>query len=174
MTKTARRKRTKKPVVRDWVTDHGITHLKRRRYLKAFAKHGTHQAAAKAAGVHRRSHYGWLTDPAYARAFEEAKDEAADSLEQELIARARDGWREPVYQGGELVGHILKKSDTLLIFALKGLRPEKYREKFEHTGPRGGPIQLEPVIAKVESLTVEEIEHFRALAAKAQSTEPPK
>jgi hypothetical protein len=39
------------------------------------------------------------------------------------------------------VGFIQEYSDTLLIFLLKGLRPEKYRERFEHSGPgKGGAI----------------------------------
>lgn len=36
-------------------------------------------------------------------------------------------------------------SDTLLIFQLKGAKPEKYRERIEHSGPDGGPIQIQAV-----------------------------
>jgi hypothetical protein len=66
----------------------------------------------------------------------------ADQLEQEARRRAHDGVRKPVYQGGKRVGYIQEYSDTLLIFLLKGLRPEKYRERFEHSGAGGGPLQL--------------------------------
>lgn len=114
---------------------------KRARFLEAFARLGTVSAACHAARVGRRTHYDWLkADDAYAEAFAEAERINTESLEQEAVARARDGWLEPVYQGGELVGQVRKKSDTLLIFLLKARKPDMYREKFEHSGPGGGPI----------------------------------
>ena len=66
-------------------------------------------------------------------------------LEDEAIRRAKDGVREkPVYQGGKLVGHVQEYSDTLLIFLLKGARPEKYRDRVQQelSGPGGQTIQL--------------------------------
>ncbi len=56
----------------------------------------------------------------------------ADLLEDEAVRRAKDGVEEPVYQGGKLVGHVQKYSDTLLIFLLKGAKPEKFRERSQH------------------------------------------
>jgi hypothetical protein len=51
----------------------------------------------------------------------------------------------------------LEYSDTLLIFLLKGIRPEKYRERFEHSGPEGGPIEFSDarayIAAKLEKFT---------------------
>jgi hypothetical protein len=92
--------------------------------------------------VGRRTHYGWLErDETYQAWFSEAQDDVGDTLEREAIRRAHDGVRKPVYQGGKRVGFIQEYSDTLLIFLLKGLRPEKYRERFEHSGPgKGGAI----------------------------------
>jgi hypothetical protein len=48
-----------------------------------------------------------------------------------------------VFYQGEKVGTVQKYSDTLLIFLMKGVRPEKYRERFGHeiTGKDGGPIE---------------------------------
>lgn len=168
------RPKRRRPALLDWVSDHGIAHIKKRKYLAAFAMCGTHVQASKAAGVHRRSHYGWMKkDEAYAAAFAEAVTEACERLEAEAMRRGRDGWNEPVFQGGKKVGVIRRYSDTLLIFTLKGLMPERYRERYEHTGKDGGPIQLQPVVAKIETLTTEEIEQMRALAAKAQGHEKP-
>ena len=71
-------------------------------------------------------------------AFEDAMEEAADLLESEARRRAHDGVEEPVFgslggnQGSGEVGRIRKYSDTLLIFLLKGARPDKYRERQEH------------------------------------------
>jgi hypothetical protein len=52
-------------------------------------------------------------------------------LETEMRRRAPVGWDEPVFHAGKVVGHIRKFSDTLLIFALKAERPEKYRDHYE-------------------------------------------
>lgn len=49
-------------------------------------------------------------------------------LEDEARRRAVDGVDEPVFQGGELVGHVRRYSDRLLEFLLRGRRPTVYRE----------------------------------------------
>lgn len=57
-----------------------------------------------------------------------ALDIGADSLEDEAVRRARDGYDKPVYQQGQCVGQVRKYSDTLMVFLLKGARPKKYRD----------------------------------------------
>ena len=112
------------------------------RFLAAFAETATITAAAEVADVGRRTHYDWMADPEYAARFADAEQEAVDALEAEARRRAVVGVEEPVgwYQGvpGE---YVRKYSDTLLIFLLKGAKPEKYRERFEHSGPGGVPLQ---------------------------------
>jgi hypothetical protein len=104
--------------------------IKKERFLKAFARLGSVTGAAKAARCHRTLHYQWLReDPEYPRRYAEAREQAVDGLEDEAIRRARDGVEEPVYQGGKLVGTVRKYSDTLLMFLLNGLRPDRYRRK---------------------------------------------
>ena len=73
-------------------------------------------------------------------AYQAAVNDALDSLEEEARRRAHDGWQEPVYQGGKQVGTVQRFSDNLLMFLLKGKRPEVFRERFEHTGANGGPM----------------------------------
>lgn len=90
---------------------------------------GNVSKACEACGVGRRTYYHWLEDPAFVQRVTDAKDEAADALEAEARRRAHDGTSKPVYQGGRLVGYVQEYSDTLLIFLLKGCRPEKYRER---------------------------------------------
>lgn len=108
---------------------------KRAAFLEAFELIGNVSDAAAAAGISRTTHYEWLnTDAAYAAAFADAREGAADRLEREAVRRARDGVAEPVFHKGEVVGHVQRYSDTLLIFLLKGLRPEKYRERFDVKG----------------------------------------
>jgi hypothetical protein len=107
-----------------------------RAFLLAYANTGNVRAACEAAKVHRRTHYKWLEDPAYSAQFEDAKVDATDALEREARRRALEGVLEPVFQIGEKVGSIRKFSDTLLIFLLKGLKPDTYRERVDtrHSG----------------------------------------
>ena len=89
-----------------------VSQQKKDRFLEAYAELGTLTYAAIAAGCSRRSHYNWLEDdPDYAQRFRDAEDAAVDGLEQEAIRRAFAG------------------SDTLLIFLLKGLRPDRYAQR---------------------------------------------
>jgi terminase small subunit-like protein len=103
-----------------------IRHPKKRAFLGRYAESANVRQACEAVGINRQTHYNWLkSDPDYAEAFERAKDEAADRLEELARSRASAG------------------SDTLLIFLLKGARPDVYRERYEHSGPGGGPIPHE-------------------------------
>ena len=96
---------------------------------------GNVSRACKAEGIGRRTAYEWrASDEAFARAWDEAVEAGLDELEQEAYRRAFKGTKKPVYQKGELVGHIQEYSDTLTIFLLKGGRPEKFRERVEHSG----------------------------------------
>lgn len=101
--------------------------------------------AAQVAGIDRGTHYRWLQDdPEYAAAFAESSESAIERLEREAVRRAAEGVSEPVYHRGQVVGHVQKYSDTLLIFLLKAARPDKYRDnvRMEHSGPDGGPIAI--------------------------------
>lgn len=98
--------------------------------LSVYADVGTVREAAELVGISRRTHNRWLdADPDYARAFVDAREDAADTLEREAIHRAIVGTDEPVFYKGEICGYIRKKDTTLLIFLLNGLRPEKYRDR---------------------------------------------
>jgi hypothetical protein len=132
---------------------------KKEAFLAAFAQVGNITLAAEIAGIHRRMHYTWLAnDPDYAVAFKEAEEEAADRLEHEARRRAVEGTLKPVFYQGEECGHIREYSDTLLIFLLKGARPEKYKERVsaEHTGKDGGPI----VVKNYDNLSDEELDQL--------------
>jgi len=113
-------------------------HPKKRAFLAAFAECGTITQAAKAAGMYRQRHFEWVkADPAYADAFAHAEEEAIDGMEQEARRRAVDGIETNHYdKDGKLLFTDHKYSDLLLIFLLKGARPDKYRERsvIEHGG----------------------------------------
>lgn len=115
------------------------TPKKERRWEKAFlaelANRGVVLHACKAAKITRSKAYDYRQqNPEFAEAWDNAINLAADLLEAEAIRRGRDGVKKPVYQGGERVGYIQEYSDTLLIFMLKAVRPEKYRERFDIKG----------------------------------------
>lgn len=110
--------------------------------LKALRRGLTPWEAAEAAGCARSTIFDWKRDDkAFAAAWEEAIEEGTDHVEAEAHRRAIDGVKRPVYQGGELVGHVQEYSDTLMTLILKGRRPHMYnKERHEHTGKDGGPI----------------------------------
>lgn len=120
--------------------------------LAAFAQCGNVLLSCARSGVGRATHYLWLKqDPDYAERFKLAEQDAVESLEAEARRRAHDGLKRKKFtkSGDPIVDPETGEqyfereySDTLLIFLLKGLRPEKYRERFEHSGPNGGPIQV--------------------------------
>ena len=100
-------------------------------FLAAFAETGVLTAAAQQIGISRGDHYRWLEEPAYAEAFKEANEMAADVAERELWRRGIEGWDEPVFWKGEESGVIRRYSDACLFGVLKSRRPEKFRD-----GPR--------------------------------------
>lgn len=110
-------------------------------FLEAYVTCSTVTGAARATGEADTTHYEWVKDPEYAAAFVEAEKRAIAHLETELFSRVYQGTDEPVIYQGELCYQkdkngrktdkpltIKRKSDTLLIFALKGKKPEVYRD----------------------------------------------
>lgn len=86
----------------------------RERFLSLLSDYGNVTVAAQGAGISRLTAYRHRhADPLFAQQWEAALDLGTDGLEDEARRRAVSG------------------SDTLLIFMLKALRPEKYRERVE-------------------------------------------
>ena len=72
-------------------------------------------------------------DAEYREAFVLAQEEAADRLEDEAFRRAVEGVEKPVgWYKGKPGGVIREYSDVLLIFLLKGARPEKYADRVQN------------------------------------------
>ena len=123
------------------------------RFFGAIAAGQTVSAAALVSGYSRRAVYDWR---AAAEAFRERWDEAVamaiERMEAEADRRAVEGTLEPVFYQGDECGHVRRYSDTLLIFRLKALDPQKYRERasLEHTGKDGEKLIPEPpAISKI-------------------------
>jgi hypothetical protein len=104
----------------------------KKRFLEHFRQWGILQTAANYAGVHRVTVWRWQErDPAFSAAFHQAIEQSNEVFEAEAGRRGVEGVEKPVYQGGELVGHVREYSDTLLIFLLKARKPEKYRDRYD-------------------------------------------
>jgi hypothetical protein len=101
-------------------------HLKKQAVLSAFKNCANVTKACEIADIARATFYGWLKeDPEFKAAYEAAREEAVEVLEDEAIRRATVGG-----------------SDTLLIFLLKAARPQKYRDGYraEIAAPSGAPL----------------------------------
>ena len=121
-----------------------IAHPRARAFLRHYARTGNVTEAARAAGVSRNLHYYWLEHlPGYREAAAQAEQMAADALEREAWRRAVEGWDEPVYQKGQLVGTVRRYSDVLMTLLLRGLRPERYRERVDIGSEPGRPVQVQ-------------------------------
>lgn len=115
-----------------------IRHPKKRAFLVSFAERGNVTRSVQDARISRALHYHWLdTDPDYLKAFAEAREMAADNLEDEAWRRGHDGVKEVVLYQGELVmveGETLYRitySNDLLKTLLRANRPWKYAEHYQ-------------------------------------------
>lgn len=116
-------------------------------FFDALAAGGVIVEAADKAGYPRSSVYEWRkSDTGFSTAWDEAVEAAIQRLEKEADFRATVGDPDVVLHNGNIVmvedpvtkekTPLLrrKKSDVLLIFRLKALRPEMYRERVDMQG----------------------------------------
>jgi hypothetical protein len=110
------------------------TNRARERFIDELRASCNVSAAARAAGIPRRTAYNWrASDPAFAEAWEDAEEEAADDLEQVARDRAKAG------------------SERMLEILLKAHRPEKFVERVrsELSGPGGSPLQVTTIERRI-------------------------
>ena len=127
---------------------------RREKFLTEFRHSGVVSRAAKVAGVSRERVYQWRDQHEdFAQAWDEAFQEAVDSLEAEAWRRGRDGVEKPVTFKGKITDHYTEYSDTLLMFCLRAHRSH-FREKaqIELSGPGGGPLQT---VTRIERVIVD-------------------
>lgn len=111
-------------------------------------------------------------DPLFVRDWEDALAEAREMREYAIVGRAVDGVREPIYQGGVLVGTKRRYADTIALRVLEADNPAKYRpaSSVEMSGPDGGPIQTDDRATR-EMTRMLEILAARREAAQHQTIE---
>lgn len=133
---------------------HGIAHPKKRAYLRALVEVGGNVTrACEVAEISRRTPYQWKEDdPEFRELLPVAEAMAADHLEAEAFRRAYEGVEEPVgFYKGEPSAYVQRYSDTLMIFLLKGAKPDKYAERHQHTGKDGERLRFTLDIGDVPS-----------------------
>jgi hypothetical protein len=104
---------------------------RQRRFLDALSETGSVTTAVEVAGTSRTRVYELRkADPAFATAWEEAEEIAADRLEDEARRRALKGVPEPLVSAGRLVRDddgqpimVQRYSDNLLLALIKAHRP---------------------------------------------------
>lgn len=130
---------------------------KDRIFLETLANAQSVAASCRVAGYERRRVYEWRDkDEEFAKAWADAEEAGTDKLEDEAKRRAEEGVARIILHEGKpvIIGYtadgdpclpedkdcarteILRESrhsDTLMIFLLKARRPEKYRERQDHT-----------------------------------------
>lgn len=140
-------------------------------FLKAFGKSHLVTEAAEVAGINRSTAYDRRAkDPVFAEAWVEIEERSTELLEREAYRRAAVGVDKPVFQGGKQVGKVREYSDTLLIFLLKARRPDTYRERVEHTGRGGGPLEHR-VKLDLTKLSAEQLDALEAIQPDAGSAD---
>lgn len=106
--------------------------------------------AAQAARINRVTHYSWLNHAEnkedYRIAWERVQPIAAQMVLDQAVERAAHGVEEPVFYKGEVVGFVKKYSDNVLITLLKGLIPDKFKDRVEQTvgNKPGEAFKLDP------------------------------
>lgn len=110
-------------------------------FIEALRALGNVRVAAHKAGISRGHAYlQKQKDPNFAEAWDDAVDDATDMLELEARRRAMEGTERTEYlrtgtddKGNPTLEKVTYRqySDKMLMFLLRGLRPEKYRENFD-------------------------------------------
>jgi hypothetical protein len=135
-------------------------------FLDAYAACGSVTEAAKAAGIHRTSHYMRLhKDPEYRKHVEGVENDIGQQIEDACVKRARDGTKRLQLWRGKPIktknGHLLYEIEwdtQLQLGMLKRFRPAQYREHIvqEHTGSVNLVERLEAARARLIAMKREE------------------
>lgn len=152
-----------------------ITRASKDAFLDRIAAGYSINKATEAAGHHRTSWYGLRDrDETFAAAWAAAAAQGEvvrnDVIRDEIRRRAIDGVDEPVYYQGNVVGHVRRYSDTVLLAMANAHLPD-YRAAY--AGRRG--VEPEPAnqIGATSDLDLTrlsdtELDRLRELVAKAR------
>lgn len=107
-----------------------ITQPEKDRFIRVLRKTGKKSFAAQAVGRALASLQRLrVHDEDFDREWLDAEHDLANDIEEEAVRRAMSGVEEPVFHKGEVVGHINRRSDTLLIRMLEATQPDKFARR---------------------------------------------
>lgn len=95
-------------------------------------------ASAQAAGVHPRAIKKRIElDPTFADLYQQAEDALTHAAEHVAYNRAIHGTQRPIFQHGEIVGHVTDIDNRLLQWWLERRKPDTYHiaTRIEHVNP---------------------------------------
>ena len=121
----------------------GVRHKRHTRFklIQEFARTGRVDLACAAVGVCRDRHYRWLKEDAeYAAAFEAARADVAQLLEDEAVRRAYHGTMRPVAVAGQVMT-VTEFSDQLLMFLLRARNPKVFGDR-NAAAAAVGPVNI--------------------------------
>lgn len=140
------------------------------RYLTEYARFRAVSTAARAAGVDRSTIYAHReTDPLFVECEREAERIFIDRARNAVVTRGVDGWLEPVFQSGKLVGHVRRFDSKLLIRLLERYDPE-WRTKYDVNV--SGQVTLKTE-SEVDSALAEALEELNSLNGSAAVNKEP-
>ena len=141
---------------------HQVTAKTKAAFVRVLEDCGNVRAAEQAVGFAATSLYAHRRqDAAFAAAWDAAIETAMDTvLEPEAVRRAVEGVERTVYHDGQAVGVERHYSDTLLIFLLKGGKPDRYKERREVF--HRGTIALLQKLEQIAAMTPDELQAFLA------------
>jgi hypothetical protein len=131
---------------------------RKRAFLAAYSLLPQIRKAANYAQIDFSCVRRWRNDPEFVAAMSQAEDLYVLHAEGEAWRRAVEGETVPVFGslgsdpdtgkplGTGVVGTKIERSDNLLTFMLRAAKPDKYRERVEHSGPGGGPLPVQILI----------------------------
>lgn len=99
-------------------------------FFEQLAKSGNIGKALEVVAISRIELYRRETqDPEFKKIFEEARSLGISAMEDEAQRRAVDGVSEPIFFQGLQIATVQKFSDQLLMFLLRGRKPEVFKER---------------------------------------------
>ena len=101
-----------------------------------------------------------MNRPKWTKPSEEAEEDSRDAIREEAHRRAIEGWEEPVYQRGVLVGHVRKYSDAILLKMMAARLPE-YRALTTSNQPK---VTEEPDAPRKVEVTIREVSDWDSVA----------
>lgn len=139
----------------------GLTPHRQELFLKALAENGSVVDACAVAGISSTSAYRARERiEGFAKRWDAALAKVRPKLEEAAYKRAVEGWEEPVYQNGKLVGVKKRYSDSLLKMLVQREAPQPDKMD-EHT--------RRIALAEVEAILIERIEVLEREEAKKQA-----